>query len=265
MSSNGNKRKKSPVIKIIVLFIVLILGGIILLQSNGPSNPISKANIVIDFPLRGTWIAPNSPGTKVPSHGTNIFGERYAYDFVKINTANIVRKFYDAPVLGYMLFGVPLKKCYGWGAEIYAPCDGEIVMVEDGVQERANVNIFSDLRYVTSVSDKLKRGLFEYKDAAGNYIIMKCDVNLYALFAHLQNGSITVRKGEKVKKGQILGRVGHSGNSTAPHLHFQLMDNDDPKMANGIPCAFESYEIKNGGGWKRINAGIPTANDVIRR
>ena len=60
----------------------------------------------------------------------------------------------------------------------------------------------------------------------------------YALYAHLAPGSVAVSPGQRVRVGEVLGRVGHSGNSTAPHLHFQLMDSPDPWQARGIPCAF---------------------------
>ncbi len=64
---------------------------------------------------------------------------------------------------------------------------------------------------------------------------MKCGDGIYAALVHLQKGSINVLLNEKVKKGTLLGKVGHSGNSTSPHLHFQLMDTDDIKNAKGIP------------------------------
>ncbi len=80
-------------------------------------------------------------------------------------------------------------------------------------------------------------------------------VDGYVLYAHLQNGSVRVAAGEKIVPGQHLGNVGHSGNSTAPHLHFQLMDQLDPWKANGIPCCFREYEmfkdgrLAGGGKW----------------
>ncbi|WP_277985539.1 M23 family metallopeptidase [Miniphocaeibacter massiliensis] len=87
----------------------------------------------------------------------------------------------------------------------------------------------------------MKNGVFfnenrdKYSQIAGNYIVMKCGDGIYAALVHLQKGSINVLLNEKVKKGTLLGKVGHSGNSTSPHLHFQLMDTDDIKNAKGIP------------------------------
>jgi len=98
----------------------------------------------------------------------------------------------------------------------------------------------------------------------GNHIIMECKENVYALFAHLKKESMNVSVGEDIEKGQILGQVGHSGNSTTPHLHFQLMDNCNILEAKGIPCVFEKYELYCDNSWKYIYNGIPTNEDRFR-
>ncbi len=101
--------------------------------------------VIIGFPLRGEWMAPNTPGKRIPSHGTDQLGERYAFDFLQVDWARTGKPFYQASLPQYLFSGVPLNKCYGWGQEIYAPCDGEIIKAEDGYKERPRVNLFSDL------------------------------------------------------------------------------------------------------------------------
>jgi hypothetical protein len=73
----------------------------------------------------------------------------------------------------------------------------------------------------------------------------------------LTPGSVAVTSGRRVRAGEVLGRVGHTGNSTAPHLHFHLMDAPDPLQAAGIPCAFAAYLVERGGQWQRVERGIP--------
>jgi murein DD-endopeptidase MepM/ murein hydrolase activator NlpD len=87
----------------------------------------------------------------------------------------------------------------------------------------------------------------------------------YAFYAHIIPGTITVKVGDQVKKGQVLGRLGNSGNSDAPHLHFHLGDANAPLGSEGIPWVFERFERldKLGSlmaamvGWK--NPGTPSA------
>jgi hypothetical protein len=213
--------------------------------------------IIIDFPLRGTWISPNTPGKKIPSHGISKYGETYAYDFVKVNDKSRSDKFYAVSFLHYLLHGTMLNECYGWGSGIYAPFDGEIVKAENGVSERNPVKITTDMKYMKEITSRFQKGKVEYREVAGNYIIIKYKQNIYALFAHLKNGSIKVKEHQIVRRGQLLGEVGHSGNSTAPHLHFQLMENADAMKSIGLPCAFRKYEEYKNRKWRVVIDGIP--------
>ena len=242
-------------------FVITIVIAV-LTHANGSCQKMNaqmnESAICIDLPLRGTWITPNTPGKKIPSHGIDKYGETYAYDFVGVDPNGKIDKFYDVSVITYLIKGVPLEKCYGWGSNVYAPFDGEIVKTEDGVIERNPVSIKNDVQYMSEVTRRFEQNEAEYKEVAGNYIIIKNSNKIFALLAHLQMNSICVKEGEKIKTGQIIGRVGHSGNSTAPHLHFQLMDNIDPKKANGILCSFADYDELNNGNWKRVDNGIPS-------
>jgi murein DD-endopeptidase MepM/ murein hydrolase activator NlpD len=103
----------------------------------------------------------------------------------------------------------------------------------------------------------------DLQSLSGNYVLLETRDG-YALIAHAQTGSIQVSPGDPVKVGQVLARVGHSGNSTAPHLHFHLMDHRDPLRAQGIPCCFREYEALNNGTWQVVQNGIPKATDRIR-
>jgi hypothetical protein len=73
----------------------------------------SVTPIVVEFPLRGEWMAPNTPGKQIPSHGTDQLAETYAYDFLQVDWSRNGHPFYDASVLEYLFHGVSLNRCYG--------------------------------------------------------------------------------------------------------------------------------------------------------
>jgi murein DD-endopeptidase MepM/ murein hydrolase activator NlpD len=232
--------------------------------SGSESVENDRTPIVLELPLRGQWMSPNSPGSKIPSHGTNQLGEKYALDFLQVDWERKGQPFYKESPLHYLLFGVPVSDCYCWGKEIYSPCDGEVVAVSDGVKDRQRaywpVDLFIAFRNASSFNIEKD----PVQQVAGNYIIIKLSDKVYAAFAHLMNGSVAVTVGSRVKRGQMLGKVGHSGNSTAPHLHFQLMDSCDLRIANGIPCTFVNYRVFRNGSWELISQGIPKVMERIK-
>lgn len=150
------------------------------------------------------------------------------------------------------------------GQEVYAPCDGLVVQAVDGFAERTRTNLFSDLSNAYKHAHDFDPAKDDVQAVAGNYVVLKCGDAIYAALVHLQNGSVQVAVGQQVKKGDVLGRVGHSGNSFAPHLHFQLMDSCDLSTAKGLPCAFAQYEVFQDGAWKTVTDGIPKSKDRIR-
>jgi murein DD-endopeptidase MepM/ murein hydrolase activator NlpD len=77
----------------------------------------------------------------------------------------------------------------------------------------------------------------------GNHVILDLGGGRYAFYAHLRPGTLRVRTGDLVRRGQVLGLVGNSGNSTEPHLHFHLADANSPLGSEGIPYVHESFEI----------------------
>lgn len=161
------------------------------------------------------------------------------------------------------MVGGRTRECYGWGQPVHAPFDGEVVEAVDGLPERAWLHFVRELALVLKNAvtfDPAKRGL---DPVLGNHVIMRTG-ETFALFAHLAPGTVGMRAGQKVGTGDVIGSVGHTGNSTAPHLHVQLMDSADLLEANGIPCAFAEYLSERGEGWERVERGIPRKRERIR-
>ena len=80
-------------------------------------------------------------------------------------------------------------------------------------------------------------------EADGNSVVLDLGHGRFALYAHLQPGSVRVRAGERVTRGQVIGLVGNSGNSVAPHLHFHVMDGASPLDSNGLPYEIDAFQV----------------------
>ncbi len=224
----------------------------------------AREPIVVGFPLRGEWLSPNTPGSRIPSHGTNRYGTRYAFDFIQVDWKRRGRPAYRAGLWRYLLLGLPLSAYYCWGQAVYAPCEGTVVRAVDGCAERGRTRLISDFASAYRSAHHFDPGRDDARAIAGNHVIIRMGERVYAALVHLQNGSVSVQAGQRVSRGDVVGRVGHSGNSFMPHLHFQLMDSDDMATANGLPCAFERYEVLEGDRWRTVIEGVPTRQERIR-
>ena len=194
-----------------------------------------------------------------------MLGQRYAYDFVRTDPGSKGMRFYRPSLLHYLILGVRLQQCHGWGQPIFSPAAGTVVKAEDGWPERNPVHLVRDLAILLkyAFTFDIKRTV-DFRPLAGNHIILETNEG-YALLAHAQTRSIKVAQGDQVAPGQHLANVGHSGNSTAPHLHFHMMDREDARTAQGIPCCFREYEVFQDAAWRLVQDGIPKHTDRIRR
>jgi murein DD-endopeptidase MepM/ murein hydrolase activator NlpD len=142
---------------------------------------------------------------------------------------------------------------------------GEVVDAVDGVPERQWVHPVREpwaaLR--TARTYMASQPSIDPKRVAGNHVIIRA-ARAFALYAHLAPGSVAVRSGQRVSVGDVIGRVDHTGNSTAPHLHFQVMDSADALSARGVPYAFAAYLVQREGGWEHVRDGIPQRLERVR-
>jgi murein DD-endopeptidase MepM/ murein hydrolase activator NlpD len=221
----------------------------------------AREPLIVAFPLRGEgWVAVTSPADRVPSHGTDLLGQRYAFDFIRTDERSGAR-YHPAGWLRTLLVGVPTRECFAWGAPVHAPFDGDVVRAVEGVEERGRVHPLREL--VLALRNSLTFSPARLPAILGNHVILRRG-DVFAAFAHLAPGSVAVREGQATRLAQLIGRVGHTGNSTSPHLHVQLMDAADPLVARGLPCAFDRYEVEQGADWLPVQGGVPSRSERLR-
>ncbi|MBC7998901.1 MAG: M23 family metallopeptidase [Leptolyngbya sp.] len=117
----------------------------------------------------------------------------------------------------------------GYGKPILAVANGTVCGVVDHFKDQVPGLATGDDRVLSP---------------GGNTIVVDIGNGNYAFYAHLKPGSIKVKEGQKVSKGEQIAELGNAGNSTAPHLHFHVMDGPSILGSRGVPYAFESFEIK---------------------
>ena len=183
---------------------------------------------VISPPLAGTgWVAVNGccetggahRSTGLPVNGAIHFAQRFAIDWMKLDAE------------GHLVHGDPADvhsyACYG--ADVLAVADGTVV---------STLNTLDDQKPGSLPDPKT----INIQNVDGNHVVLDLGNGVYAFYAHLQKGSIKVSPGDAVKRGQVLGRLGNTGNSSGPHLHFHLMDGPWVLGSSGIPYVIDSFE-----------------------
>jgi murein DD-endopeptidase len=189
---------------------------------------LNELPLVLKPPLRGSnWFAYDVLGTGGDDHrrtimavnGKAAIAQRFAIDWAKLGS--------DGKI--YKGDGMQNPDWYDFGADVLAVADGTVVDVKDGIPENA-----------PKAAPVVPIGL---ETIGGNFISVDIGGGRFAFFAHLQPGSQRVKVGDKVKAGQVLAKVGNTGNSDGPHLHFQVTNGNSILGSEGVPYSFESFTL----------------------
>jgi len=198
-----------------------------LIANTLPYPPMDEC-AVLDLPVRGTWLAGHAGASEFTNfHSTH----RYAIDVLKLGPDGRLVDGSDLVVTNW----------YGYDEPVYAPAEGQIVKVVDDlpcgpIGNRDRVN------------------------PAGNHVVIDIGNDRQVLLAHLVAGSVAVEEGAYVTSGTLIGRVGNSGNSEAPHLHVHV------QSASGtmVPFRFRSMQRKRWLFWTEVTNGYLIRNDWFR-
>ncbi|MEU4565822.1 M23 family metallopeptidase [Micromonospora sp. NPDC023956] len=196
-----------------------------------------RPEVVLSLPFTGPWSVRNSPARRIPSHGTELFGQRYAIDFVAVDDR---RRTADRRDWRTVLATEPADRFFAYGRPLLAPVDGTVVEVHDGeVDHAGRRSQLALVPYLLGQAARVRQGV---RAVAGNYLIIAVGAGgPFVALAHLRAGAIRVTTGEQVTVGQHVADCGNSGNSTQPHLHLQVTESRDLSVAEGVPMAFRRF------------------------
>jgi hypothetical protein len=193
-------------------------------QVGGEASVDLRPPVELSPPLAGArWAAVGSccdgPHRRAlqPVDGALHLAQRFAIDFNRLDAEN--RSAAGDPSL--------TSSSPSYGQPVLAVADAVVVIAIDRFQDQ--------VPYAPTQ--------VPLEEVEGNRVILDLGDGRYALYAHLKPGSVTVREGEQVQPGQVIGEVGNSGNSSGPHLHFHVMDSAAGLAADGMPYVFTAFDL----------------------
>lgn len=185
--------------------------------------------------------------SKVKSLGITANSNNFASDFVYLDGQG--REYHDDP-------RVP-ENWYGYGRPIYAPGAGVVLTTANDIPE----NWFEDAKATKIGHPKLPPGK-DPKDI-GNFVLLDHQNGEYSLLVHMKVGSVVVKPGDRVRQGQVLGRIGFAGDSIFPHLHYSLMDGPEVFKAWGLPAYFSQFRRILGAKSVKVEKGPVDSGDFL--
>lgn len=229
-----------------------------------PPRQDDREPVWVASPVRGRWTVVHSPASAVPSHGVRGYAQSHAVDIIRPRPEGTEPTY---PVFG----GFERPETFAsFDEPIHAVGDGTVVRVVDGRRDHLSRTSWLAFAYMM-VIDGL-RDLGGPSAVVGNHVVIDHGDGVFSLSAHVRRGTATVTVGERVAAGDVIGRVGNSGNTSEPHLHFQLMDRPSPLRAAGLPMRFRGVDQPAGAfdrGWTRkdpaaeIEPGMPANFQVF--
>lgn len=234
-----------PVYLLGVLLLVLgVVGQVVRARRQRPRQ--EHPPLRVGVPVTGRWRGLNSPASKVPSH-MHGYAQTYAID--------ITHEPHGAPPRAMDRLWPIMRRpasLPSFGQPVLAPFDGFVIRACD--VSRDHLTRLSPLGLLYLFIESFVRSLGTPRHLLGNYVLIRAGGEVggevagggpVAVMAHLRRGSLRVAPGERVTAGQVVAECGNSGNSSDPHVHFQLMDGPDIESARGLPFEW-SYQDDEG-------------------
>ena len=188
------------------------------------------------------------PGLKRFGWTTNF--QRYGYDFVVVNDQGVMYKgrpkdreeWYRTKPNDNDLY-------FAFGQPVHAAGAGRVVDAHDGEPDDRRVDPAALAKRETAIG--------------GNYVVIDHLNGEYSWFGHLKQGSVTVKPGQTVAQGDVIGQVGASGDSLFPHLHYELRTGPGMKGVEGLPSYFGGFRRVLGSGTVTVKKGQVDTGDIV--
>ncbi|MER7804978.1 MULTISPECIES: M23 family metallopeptidase [Streptomyces] len=228
-------------------FLPLVLAYVLITVVNrwgggAPDAPgAAREPVEVGPPVSGRWSALNSPADRTPSHGVHAYGQTFAIDLVAEPGPGARPGFRVLWPLARRNRDFP-----AFGAPLLAVADATVVRARDTQRDHLSRTSLPALLYLMVLEGSV-RELAGVRRIIGNHVVLDLGDGTHALYAHVRRGSLAVREGDRVAAGQVLAHCGNSGNSTEPHVHFQLMDGPDPDTARGVPFTWRGIGVPRNG------------------
>ena len=191
---------------------------------------ISEAKpLIIGPPLAGAgWVAANGccnpdithRGSVQSVNGALYDSQRFAIDWMRLDAQGRLVHGDERDAHNYN----------DYGADVLAVADAKVVSVLNNLNDQVPGRLPEPSSITIETVD-------------GNHVVLDLGGGRFAFYAHLQKNSVKVRPGDSVKKGAVLGKLGNTGNTSAPHLHFHIMNRPSPIAADGIPYLIDSFDF----------------------
>lgn len=189
----------------------------------GRLNIPPQTEVLLGLPFKkGKWLYAQNHhrDSRFITEGKASYSQRYGIDWILLDNEGVYVKNESEQNENWITYGV----------ELLAVSDGKVVDVKDGIAEN------------TPLSENMAVSITR-ETIAGNYIVIDIGNDIYAVYAHLIPSSLKVKNGDLVKKGQVIGLLGNSGNSDAPHLHFHLETKSNITLGGeGVPYHFSEFK-----------------------
>jgi Peptidase family M23 len=196
---------------------------------------IGRAPVVISPPLRGSgWWGANACCDPAGSHRRGFLAIDGVLTPIEVFAIDYIRIVKGSTVGGD---GAEVTDAFAYGEPIHNVARGRVVAVHRGVPNAL---------WPPPESGPPNPALNTSADYTGNSVIVKIARGRFALYAHMVPGSIRVKKGQLLRSGQIVGKLGNTGNSSAPHLHFAIQSRPRP-LAGSRPYVFDQFQLEGFG------------------